>query len=326
MIERMIVVPVNGFGNRLRGLAAMVDLSTRLERPLLVHWPSGLGMPSDHRGVFDPSTPLEFIGADEFRVLTGRTLSQIHPYVSSEPSTRTTFLRADILGEQRFIADIIERESEATESRQLVVIAGNHFSPAVRHQDDAQIALAPSKQHLYRSLRFVPDVQAVLDAAVLPTSFNALHLRFGDRSRGAPSDSDIWAAVAWVANSSTSSGLPWFVASDSREHLDRWVTRLQAHDLETVVLSDGERGRDRDSGIHLALAEWTMLSRADSLVYFRHSTFATEAAVLQSAHGSGLPLRFEGHPLSGASLGDRARRVRRRVKNRVVRSAAALKG
>lgn len=274
----LTVVPVNGWGNRLRALASCGLLARHLGARLRVAWRDEPNVfVAKWSTIFSPETPIEVIGYESLRAELGITDRLPPKYLTSSPNGAIT-LRGHEKGEQEFIPALLDAARNASLTS-FVVVAGDHFTvEADSVAEDAD--LSAMKLDIYRSLKFSAEIEEMFSNLLRP-GYRALHLRYGDRSSWAPSDNRIRTCL----DSTVEPGDRWIVVGDDRRRVRRWVRRLRRMRCEAISLHSGERHRASEKDALIAVAEWRALSLARDIVHFPHSSFATEAAVLVSGSG-----------------------------------------
>ena len=289
MDREVVVVPVNGFGNRLKAMASGALLSQMLGVGFRVAWmPEASILPADFHDLFAPDQDFDVIDYQDLRALIALASEMPPKTLSRIEESETICLRGYHRGEQYFMADLARIVSQVSWQR-IVIWSGGDFvmpssaRPAASGPDSP---LEAFKQDFYRRLRFSEPVnQMLLEGS--GTARIVLHLRYGDRSSTAPTDRRIARSLRPLLRASRRGGVgpEWYVASDDALALERWSTRLRAQGK--AVTQSGHRilGREAVDAVRFAVAEWNLLATAKVLVHFTGTTFAEEAAAVCRARG-----------------------------------------
>jgi len=294
---------VNGFGNRLRAIAAASHLAHSIGAAFRVSWIKEPDVfPADWDEVFNPSTPVALIDYDRLRDLIG--LEQMMPPVGLTllEHRSTICLRGFSRGEQAYMSELVSLIQDARFSR-IVIWAGNHFSIEVDDLHEVPQQLLASKAALYAGLRFTHDSPLATDGLTSP--FRALHVRLTDRKDTAPSRGRI---SRMIRQRLAIDDLPWVVLSDDARARAYWTRYLEAKGATALRVGSSEPERSTSDGVLAATLEWSLIAASRELLYFSESSFASEAAILVEANG-GRSFALTQGPISRFSA--KARRIAR---------------
>ncbi len=275
---KLTVVPVNGWGNRLRAMAACSMLARHLGAHFRVAWRDEPGMfIGAWSTVFSPETDIEIIEYKSLR--TEFEIEEALPakYLSTVNNGKIT-LRGYDLGEQKFIPELL-KVVKAGSVDSIAIFAGNHFTLCA----DDTVALSElenAKCNFYAKLKFTTRIESQI-VPFQEREYSALHLRHGDRRDWAPSEALIFQRL----ESLVKSGHRWVVVGDDHREIRKWVKRIQRMGANALAFNKGRRARSTEADFLLAVAEWRVLSMARELVHFKHSSFSTEAAVVVQKSG-----------------------------------------
>lgn len=270
---KLTVVPVNGWGNRLRAMASCWMLSSHIGADFRVAWRDEPGVfVGDWSTIFAPTTRLKTVDYAHLRT-EFQIEEELPPQYLSEIRDGRVTLRGHDLGEQCFIPELLDLVNDSS-VRSVAIVAGNHFEI---HPDAvlAQNELLNAKRELYTKLEFSPDIESQVES-LSGQDFRALHLRHGDRRDWAPSDEEILKCLEEVVQPVDQ----WVVVGDDHREVRKWVKRLRRMGSSAFSLNAERRARSSESDTVLAIVEWRALTMARDIVHFEHSSFSTEAAVL----------------------------------------------
>ena len=284
-LQRIIVVPRNGYANRLQAWASATALGQRLGVPVELLWAPQAIAPAPAELLFD-SQLVDQLGVelDEVTALIGTTDLDEPTYLTRVPSTDTLILSGDDRGEQAFMAELLSELARPPAPRVLVLIAGGHFHLAGTRDP------AADRRAFYRALPWSQQVTELVEDATAqhPGPYIALHLRGTDRSVTAPRSSAVHRAVRTLAERTGIEQL--FIAADTSQARDAWQQAEGAGPLQPWWVEHDSFDRSQDAAAIGALVDWILLGRASGLVYPSASSFGHEAAVAMGDRGPSLGL------------------------------------
>lgn len=277
----MVILPVNGYINRIQAVASAAVLASELGSELIVCWEVEDVAGSPASEVFSP----EFCAAwvrDRSAIETqlGISLSSLPRYLHVDPEHRLVSLAGNDRGEQHFMAELAQTIDTHPECDTLVLIAGGNFSLLDRADGSPVTPQQAIEQRgaWYRACAFNPLIEAAAEQACAQhRPFSALHLRYTDRAHQAPSQQSIRAALQALRQRASSDAL--FVASDTSASRDRWMQEARAMGFEPWTIEHAPIDRAESTSAHAALIDWRILGSSEATVYFASSSFAHEAAV-----------------------------------------------
>ena len=283
-LQQVIIVPRNGYINRLQAWASASILSNQLGVPLAMYWEPESIAPADAKDLFDWPTPsTTLIDRKTVESVVGQPHAQLPRYVHRIPSSGVLLLAGHDRGEQVFMNDVISQISHDPSIQTLVIIAGGKYNMP------GMIDFAGKRSDFYQQLAWVSDIRTPADTwSDRRTPYFGLHVRQTDRSREAPTQRMVTSALRRLRVQSETRSL--FIAADSPESMefgsaaaqatgfDPWTTRVSDHNRGSV-----EAGRQ-------AMVDWLVLSRSTGIVYSAASTFAHEAAVAGASTPTSIPL------------------------------------
>ena len=274
-LQPVIVVPRNGYINRIQAWASSATLATELGASCSVMWEPETVAAAAASDLFrDDAIASTFITAHELTTLLGQPHDSLPRYLTVMRPKGVVVLAGHDRGEQTFMAELASLLASDPDLHTLVIIAGGIFSLPTT------TSFLEKRAHFYAVL---PWNQAIL-GRLSPTHnqntqlpYLALHIRGTDRATSAPTNNSIEGALKKRINSQELRSL--FIAADSAASLNYWVKRTAA--LGYVPWSLPVRTLDRSSviaGID-AMTDWISLGHAQSLIYSATSSYAHEAAV-----------------------------------------------
>lgn len=283
-LERVIVLPRNGYANRLQAWASSAILAAHLDVPLEVAWEPQPIAPAGAADLFTSDRPgATFLTSADLRARIGGDHQDLPRYLTIDPSRQVVCLAGHERGEQVFMPDLAAALGHASRPRTLLVIAGGKF-----HLPGA-LAFAEQRSRFYAQLPWSAGIRAGTDAALAGHSdFIGLHIRETDRSIAAPTPGAIRGAVAALAERSGLTSL--FIAADTLSARQRWLGEARSLGLSAWTTPEPALDRSAISAGIGALIDWRILGMAQSIVYSRESSFGEEAAVATGCIGASLPL------------------------------------
>ena len=297
-LERVIVIPRNGYLNRIQAWASASILAAEYDVPVRVLWEHERIAPASPEDLFDSSlVNASFIGRSDVDSLLGQNHEDLPRYLTCLPKVGVAVLAGHDQGEQLFMAQLETFIREEPWLRTLIIIAGGKFHLDSSHDFTRQ------REVFYQQLRWSNEIEARVEAELSGKGpFNALHLRGTDHALSAPTSRQVREALKEIRSQSNLTEL--FIAADSAETLAHWTSTAQ--DLGFRPWSASGISWERTSaaaGID-ALVDWRLLGNSESLVYSAVSTFAEEASVA-SGH------RDDAIALTAAPTTRRIRAIRR---------------
>lgn len=273
MVESITVVPLNGWGNRLRAMAAASLMAKRLGATFRIAWvPESNVFPATARRIFRAPRQ-DFISFSALRSEIGLSERLPPKYLTTWAGGEIILLRGFDQGEQAFMA-ALGAALECPSARAVIIWAGDHFTSAAA-EPELDTELDQHKADYFASLAFRSHIERMA-TRLAPPGCSALHLRFGDRRHQAPDRKAIRATLGAVA----ARGQDWIVLGDDRNEIEFWSRHLQTLGVESIAAPGRSVSRRRPRDAAMAVMDWLLLARSSRLVHFERTTFATEAAVL----------------------------------------------
>lgn len=281
-VEQIVVVPRNGLANRLQAWASAAILAAEWDVPLKVVWETEPAMPATAADLF-ASRVVErfFTDPDLVTSLAGAPHAELPRYLSR--SGQALVLAGHDRGEQAFMPQVVDAVGASNAPSTLIFIAGGKF----------HLPVAPNfvrqRGTFYREIAWSPAVDVQYGAGVESRGrYAGLHVRQTDRSLQAPPARMIRHGLAQLEAMVPERDL--FIAADTDEALEHWVTESRRLGFQPWCLPDMDRSRDRVGAIVTAAADWRALAGATGLVYSAVSTFSEEASVASGHPDRGIPL------------------------------------
>jgi hypothetical protein len=292
-VKQVIVVPRNGYINRLQAMASAAILSDSIGADFRVCWESDSVAPATYEALFNLSSfpPGTFINSHEVEEILGCSLSEFPRYVTGLLVPRVgqiVTLAGHDRGEQPLI-DELARVVGDTSPVTLIIAAGGRFSLDVGSQpvtwDSPEFQVNRAKW--YQKILFAPEIESQCSNSFRQPSIG-LHLRYSDRSHQAPSRREISTAVLKLVESTGIKRV--FIASDSLTERARWLEKLRGLGLDAwSYVSDTPSGSTNSLDL-AAMIDWRFLSRTSGSVFFSESSFGHEAAVASNCFQSSVSL------------------------------------
>ena len=271
-VERVVVIPRNGYVNRLQAWASSAALAAEWDAPLSVCWEPEPVAPATVDDLFDSRTLHQWISPAEVAELCGLRHEELPRYLTHMPERSLIVLAGHDRGEQVFVSELLEMVDSAVQPLSVVIIAGGVFGSA-----DAE----RQRRYRYEFYRRLPWKQSITERveSVIGdhTRFLGLHIRQTDRSREAPTARQVVAAVQQLTKDSGLSSI--FVAADTSAALVEWQQILGDMGLEAWTAGTSDHARDSVEAGIAALIEWQVLGRSRGVVFSAASSFGAEAAV-----------------------------------------------
>jgi hypothetical protein len=283
-LDRIVLVPRNGLGNRLQAWASSAILAEKLEVPLTVMWEPESPAPALAADLFDAETVgRSFMTRSELDDLLGLNHEDLPRYLHIEPERDFISLAGHDKGEQIFIPELSKILNGNNHPKTLVIIAGGLF-----HMGNPT-EFGDERKSFYQSIDWHPRITELLELELRNQGpYCALHIRQTDRSLEAPTNSSIRAGLRHMADISPLRSL--FVAADSLQGRSIWFEEARKIGFEPWTAQGTEFDRTQAHGATSAVLDWLLLCRAQLLTYPAASTFSAEAAVASTLSFPGIPL------------------------------------
>ena len=272
-VAKVVLVPRNGYANRLQAWASAAIVARRWGAPLEVCWETEAVAPAEVHSLFrSAGEGAAFISSEELERLLGGSHERLPRYLTHVPEGAVVTLAGHDRGEQPFMADLDRLAKETTKVVTIVLIAGGRFH--VPGETDFE----NKRRDFYRSLDWSDAVTERIDdvhSNVGP--YIGVHVRGTDKAITVPTQRSMEQSILAVADGTAIDSI--FVAADTASTRAMWVNRLKGRGKDPWFVDSitHNRGSSR-AGID-ALVEWNLLSRSTAMVFAQDSSFGHEAAV-----------------------------------------------
>jgi len=272
-VVKVVVVPRNGYVNRLQAWASAAIVAQTWGAPLEVCWETEAVAPADSHALFrSAGQAATFISSEELTQLLGSPHEQLPRYLTQVPSRGLVILAGHDRGEQRFMADLESRKAEFTHDVTVVFVAGGRFH--VPGETD----FTSKRRDFYLSVDWSDAVRERIDtfsAKLAP--YVGIHVRGTDKAASAPTRRALEESIRAVADRTGIHSV--FVAADTADTRTSWVNRLKRYGEAPCFLESTSHDRGTSNAGADALVEWNLLARATAMVYAEDSSFGHEAAI-----------------------------------------------
>lgn len=272
-VAKVVVIPRNGYANRLQAWASAAIVARQWGAPLKVCWETEAVAPADAHSLFrSPGEDATFISSGELERLLGGSHEQLPRYLNQIPEEGIVTLAGHDRGEQPFMADLVRLAKETTKAVTVVLIAGGRFH--VPGETDFET----KRRNFYRSLDWSDAITERIETVHSNVGpYLGLHVRGTDKAMTAPTQRSMEQSILAVADRTGIDSI--FVAADTADTRTMWLDRLRSHGKDPwfVDSTTHDRGSSR-AGID-ALVEWNLLARSTAMVFAEDSSFGHEAAV-----------------------------------------------
>lgn len=283
-ISRVVVVPRNGYANRLQAWASASALAEHIGVSAQVYWePEDVAAARPEDLFENVWLTSRSISADELSDLIGGEHTSIPRYLTHDEGRAVIRLAGHDRGEQAFMSELIELGRSLSTPQTLVIIAGGKFH--VMGESQARTA----RQAFYRSLSWNSTIDDLV-RKVIPSNgrYAALHIRTTDRSIEAPRRATIRRALEQVRHDFADRSL--FVCADSAEACRRWSGEARNLGFEPWTVDQVEYDRSLPANGVSAMVDWRLLAGAETVIHPSESTFSSESTVAGGSWDQSLPL------------------------------------
>lgn len=283
-LERIILVPRNGLGNRLQAWSSAALIAQDWAIPLDVMWEPEVAAPTPASDLFAGAPDITgldnaFLDRDSLDRILGADHETLPRYVYPNPGRNFVTLAGHDRGEQAFIDELLGCLHRDSRLKTLVIIAGGLFT--LNPQDRS--AFQHRRQDFYRAIPWHPSIQERVGESQPIGDYSALHIRQTDRSNQAPTHRVIERTLRTVIHSGGASSL--FIAADTSDGRNTWTRYSNALGFDPWSIAKMDFSRSAPTGGMSAAVDWITLSRSSLLAYPGASTFSAEACVANGGNG-----------------------------------------
>jgi hypothetical protein len=272
--KRVIVVPRNGYVNRMQAWASASILANA--------WDAGLDVVWEREdiaaaGLNDLLRTRDLAGrcitAEELTDVLGVPHQSMDRYLTIDRDRGTAFLAGHDRGEQAFMDQLHDVLVDEPTISTVVIVAGGKFCLP------GTAAFASKRRDFYLDLPWVSGISdGVASVSGSMAAYIGLHIRETDRSHDAPTRKAITSALLAISEESKVTNV--FLAADTPEARGWWSAHLERLGLSVWSNADDHLDRSDERSGPAAMVDWLTLGRADGLVFSAASSFGHEAAVM----------------------------------------------
>ena len=282
-VEQVIVLPRNGYINRLQAMASSAILANRIGANFGVLWESDSVAPAPIESIFTANSLPQgaFMGLGELNEILPFRIDKFPRYVAhceSNQGDRVVTLAGHDRGEQPLMSELSQVVKDL-QPKILVIAAGGRFSMDTGSQPvtwDSPTFRA-SRASWYGGVKFATEIDSTW-SELLGQPTLGLHLRYSDRSHQTPSRGEISKAVGKLVERTGVNRV--FVASDSARERERWLSVLRSNGLDAWSYFPKLQSTPKFiSGAVAAIIDWRILSQTAGSVFFQESSYGYEASV-----------------------------------------------
>jgi hypothetical protein len=272
-LTRVIVIPRNGYVNRLQAWASSAILAHDLGAELRVMWEPEAVAPAFAQDLFAPLLIRDrFVSVETITRVVGGRHSDLPRYLTRDLDRDVVILAGHDKGEQVFMDPLLEILDGPQCPSTLLIIAGGKFAlPSTAH-------FRGRRGEFYRDIAWHSDIDTRVHRLLQNRdAYSGLHIRGTDRSRAAPTTRQVLNALRRLRDEGGSRSL--FIAADTRQARQQWSSVTQNVGFQPWTADHDVRDRrERASGLD-AIVDWLLLAASITSTYSQTSTFGEEAAV-----------------------------------------------
>jgi len=273
-LQQVVVVPWNGYVNRLQAWASASILAQKLGAELRVAWEAEPVAPASASTLFSPSLISEsFVSLDYVSDLLGRSHSEMPRYLTINKSKGVAFLAGHDRGEQYFMEELLHELQTQPAIATLVIVAGGKFYSPYDQE------FTSKRRTFYQQVSWHSEIQdQYLNIRLPGAEYLGLHIRETDRSREAPTQRSLTRAVRHLAEELKIENI--LVTGDTDSARSRWFDELERLGLSPWVSAATNFNRGESESARDAIADWILLGRSEAIIYSAQSSFGQEAAIM----------------------------------------------
>ena len=284
-LRQVIVIPRNGYVNRLQAWASTAILADDIGVEYGVMWEPEAVAPAFDLDLFDPSlVQNRFVSGETVTDIVGRPHAELPRYLTLDKARDVLILAGHDRGEQIFMDPLRELLEGPQCPTTLVIIAGGKFALGstanFRHR----------RGEFYRGITWNSSITTRVQRVLQDRGPHyGLHIRGTDRSRAAPTTRQVTRALHRLRDEGASRSL--FVAADSAQARRRWTAIAENVGFQAWTADHDVRARGERTAGHDAIVDWLALAASITSTYSQTSTFGEEAAVAGGYLDDAIPLR-----------------------------------
>jgi hypothetical protein len=277
----LIVLPVNGYMNRIQAIVSGWLLATQLNYEFKVYWVPEKNAPSNVDDIFNADFLQNyFIDSNQWKIFSTLGPNNFPKYL--------TFLNGDVFiqgldkGEQKFIQRMVNVEIK-NHTRNIYIKGGSNFYATI-FNDFTSFQI--SKKNLFHVNLFSADLLVDFNKfkSILPSNYIGLHLRSTDRIFEFPPDKKLLRKILEISVLIDTRDV--FIATDNPIVLEKWSELLRHNGLIVHAQTNITYDRTNLGSAKSALLDWLALVNCTSLIQTGFSTFSEEAFVYSESISS----------------------------------------
>jgi hypothetical protein len=274
-MREILIIPVNGYLNRLQAVASTYSLSLELGACFKVLWLKDS----------IASTDLSSLFAEEFIQKYFVDLC----YVSTKYSINDILdipLYLNIDEERKVITLVGHDKGEQFFMNQLNLLVNNieykDFSIIIKAGGKFSLSNAPdfieNRRFFYNNILFASDIYNFVNQKKFKLPYLGLHLRTTDRSIHSPTRRQL---INYLLKLQQELGINHvFLASDNSNYDAKFTKNLNALGFDVFKANTDILDRIHPEAGRQAMIDWLILSRSVATAYHKDSSFSQEAAIL----------------------------------------------
>ena len=270
----LVVVPVNGYMNRLQAIVSGWLLATQLNYEFKIYWEPEINAPANPEEIFNADFVSDyFIDPTQWSIFTKLSYNNFPKYLTF--SNEGIYIRGLDKGEHKLINRMFNSDFKNS-FRNIYIKGGSNFY-STRLNDFSTFQI--SKRNLFHTNFFCSDLLKDFEKlnSILPSKYIGLHLRATDRIFEFPPEKKLLRIILEVSELTKIQDV--FIATDNSTMLERWSELLRNNDLMVYSQTNITYDRTKFVSAKSAIFDWLALVGCTSLVNTGFSTFSEEAIV-----------------------------------------------
>lgn len=272
-VANVVVIPRNGYANRLQAWASAAIVARTWGAPLEVCWEEEAVCPADASSLFySAGEGSAFVSSDEVEDLLGGSHEGLPRYLTHDSDSGVVTLAGHDRGEQTFMSDLAQLAQESAKALTVVFIAGGRF------RLPGETVFNAKRRHFYGSMNWSEAIAERFSSISADREpYIGIHVRGTDKAITVPTQQAMERSIAAIAERSGLNSV--FVAADTAQTRSQWVAWLERQGLQPWFVRSTTHDREsRRAGVD-ALVEWNLLARSTAMVFADDSSFGHEAAI-----------------------------------------------
>ncbi len=273
-MREIIIMPVNGYVNRLQAIASCYDLSLFFTIPFKILWVEETVASASINSLFGSNFIKNYF--IDFNYIISKYNYDIHNiplFLNVNKDRKIITLVGHDKGEQFFMNELDKLvKNFAYKDFSIIIKAGGKFSVLNSHR------FVENRKTFYRNIDFAYDITQFVSQRKFKLPYLGLHLRTTDRSINSPTKKQMLNYLLRLRHELNINKV--FLSSDNSLVSMQYSKEISSLGFDIIKANPNVLDRANPKAGKQALIDWILLSRSIASVYHKESSFSQEAAIL----------------------------------------------